>query len=128
MTFYSASKHALEGYSESLDHEDRGFGIRSILIEPSFMNTSINSHPTEPDQPVQDYAKKREQMARFVESGVASSPSPELVAAKFLEAVEASTPKLRYPVGKDAVRTAPLRRFAPAALFDKLFRSSFKLD
>lgn len=42
MTFYSASKHALEGYSESLDHEVRGFGIRSILIEPSFMNTSIS--------------------------------------------------------------------------------------
>lgn len=92
------------------------------------MNTSINSHQTEPDQPVQDYAQKRERMGRFVESGIASSPSPELVAAKFLEAVEASTPKLRYPVGKDAVRTAPLRRFAPAALFDKIFRSSFKLD
>jgi NAD(P)-dependent dehydrogenase (short-subunit alcohol dehydrogenase family) len=128
MTFYTASKHALEGYAESLDHEVREFGIRSILVEPSFMNTSINSSPIEPDLPVQDYAKKREQFARFVEAGVASSPSPELVAKKFLEAVEAANPKLRYPVGKDAARTAPLRRFAPASLFDKIFRANFKLD
>lgn len=128
MTFYTASKHALEGYAESLDHEVREFGIRSILVEPSFMNTAINSNPIEPDLPIQDYVKKRENFARFVEAGVASSPSPELVAEKFLLAAEAEIPKLRYPVGKDATRTAPLRRFAPATLFDKIFRASFKLD
>ncbi|OFZ28330.1 MAG: hypothetical protein A2622_04305 [Bdellovibrionales bacterium RIFCSPHIGHO2_01_FULL_40_29] len=128
VTFYGATKHALEGYSESLDHEVRSFGIRSILIEPSFMNTSISAHQSEPDLPIQDYAKKREQMAQIISTGVAESPSPDLVAAKFLEAVESSKPKLRYPVGKDAVRTAPLRRFAPSALFDKIFRSTFKLD
>lgn len=128
VTFYGATKHALEGYSESLDHEVRSLGIRSLLIEPSFMNTSINAHQIEPDKPIQDYVKKREQMAQFITSGVSSSPSGELVAEKFLEAAESSNPKLRYPVGKDAVRTTPLRRFAPAALFDKIFRATFKLD
>jgi short-subunit dehydrogenase len=128
MTFYGATKHALEGYSESLDHEVRTLGIRSILIEPSMMNTSINAHQTDPDLPIQDYILKREQMAKFVTSGIAASPTGELVAEKFLEAAESSKPKLRYPVGKDAVRTAPLRRFAPVALFDKIFRSTFKLD
>lgn len=128
MTFYSASKHALEGYSESLDHEVRGFGIRSVLIEPGFMKTSINSHQIEPDLPITDYAQKRENFGRLVEKGIASAPAPELVAEKFLEAAEALTPKLRYPVGKDAVRTTPLRKFAPIALFDRMFRANFKLD
>jgi hypothetical protein len=45
-----------------------------------------------------------------------------------LEAAEITNPKLRYPVGKDAVMIAPLRRFAPSVLFEKIFRSSFKLD
>ena len=62
------------------------------------------------------------------EDGSVFPYSNEVVAEKFLEAAESSKPKLRYPVGKDAVRTAPLRRFAPVALFDKIFRSTFKLD
>jgi NAD(P)-dependent dehydrogenase (short-subunit alcohol dehydrogenase family) len=36
---YAASKHALEGYSESLDHEVRQFGIRVSVIEPGFTRT-----------------------------------------------------------------------------------------
>lgn len=128
MTFYGATKHALEGYSESLDHEVRSFGIRSILVEPSFMNTSINSHQTTPDLPIDEYGPKRDLMEKFVTTGLAASPSPDIVAEKFLEAAESLNPKLRYPVGKDALRTAPLRRFAPSAIFDKIFRSTFKLD
>lgn len=33
---YSASKHALEGYSESMDHEVREHGIRVLLVEPAY--------------------------------------------------------------------------------------------
>src|SRR5215210_493926 len=39
MALYSASKHALEGYSESLDHEIRGSGIRVVLVEPAYTRT-----------------------------------------------------------------------------------------
>jgi NAD(P)-dependent dehydrogenase (short-subunit alcohol dehydrogenase family) len=35
MGLYASSKHALEGLSESLDHEVRGFGIRVVLVEPT---------------------------------------------------------------------------------------------
>jgi NAD(P)-dependent dehydrogenase (short-subunit alcohol dehydrogenase family) len=38
---YAASKHALEGYTETLDHEVRQFGIRAALIEPTFTKTAI---------------------------------------------------------------------------------------
>ncbi len=128
MTYYGVSKHALEGYSESLDHEVRGFGIRSILIEPSFMKTSINAHSILPDKPIDEYLKKRELIANLVERGIEVSPSPDIVAHKVFEAAESSRPKLRYPVGKDAVMIAPLRRFVPSLMFERIFRSNFKLD
>jgi NAD(P)-dependent dehydrogenase (short-subunit alcohol dehydrogenase family) len=38
MGLYASSKHAIEGLSESLDHEVRGLGIRVTLVEPSFTN------------------------------------------------------------------------------------------
>src|SRR5882757_6671232 len=41
---YAASKHALEGYTEALDHEIRQFGIRALLVEPAFTKTDIESH------------------------------------------------------------------------------------
>ena len=42
--FYSASKHALEGYCESLDFEVRAFGIHPVLIEPGFIRTQIRGN------------------------------------------------------------------------------------
>jgi short-subunit dehydrogenase len=41
MGIYAASKHALEGYTETLDHEVRTFGIRAVLVEPAFTKTNL---------------------------------------------------------------------------------------
>lgn len=46
---YSATKHALEGYSESLDHEVRSFGIRVCLLEPAYTRTSFEQNMALPD-------------------------------------------------------------------------------
>ncbi len=43
---YAASKHAVEGYSESLDHEVRSLGIRVVLIEPAYTRTSFEASTT----------------------------------------------------------------------------------
>src|SRR5207249_1476008 len=50
--FYSASKHAIEGYSESLDHEVRQYGVRVILVEPGYTNTGFDSSVVQPDAPL----------------------------------------------------------------------------
>ena len=49
---YSASKHAVEGYSESLDHEVRAHGVRVLLVEPAYTRTGFDAGITEPDNPV----------------------------------------------------------------------------
>src|SRR3954469_24439591 len=40
MALYAATKHAIEGYSESLDHEVREHGVRVLLVEPGYTNTA----------------------------------------------------------------------------------------
>jgi NAD(P)-dependent dehydrogenase (short-subunit alcohol dehydrogenase family) len=44
MGLYAASKHAIEGLSESLDHEVRQFGIRVTLVEPFYTKTSLDAN------------------------------------------------------------------------------------
>src|SRR5207302_11261854 len=41
---YAATKHAIEGYSESLDHELRTRGIRVSVIEPAYTKTQFGAH------------------------------------------------------------------------------------
>ena len=56
---YAASKHALEGYSESPDHEVGRFGIRVSVIEPGFTRTRIGENSQGAVQPIETYASER---------------------------------------------------------------------
>ena len=51
MGIYAASKHALEGYTETLDHEVRTFGIRAVLVEPAFTKTNLENGKDSPVYP-----------------------------------------------------------------------------
>src|SRR5207249_8635795 len=44
MGMYAASKHAVEGYTETLDHEVRRFGVRAILVQPAYTKSKINGN------------------------------------------------------------------------------------
>ncbi len=44
MSVYTSTKHAVEGYSESLDHEVREHGgVRILLVQPGPINTPVRS-------------------------------------------------------------------------------------
>lgn len=128
MGFYAASKHALEGLAESLDHETRTLGVRAALVEPSWMRTSIDSSGVPAARPVDDYAAARDRAREGVRASVSAGDDPSLVAEAVLQAATAPKPRLRYPVGKRAGLLARLRRFMPAGPFDSAIRKSFQLD
>lgn len=124
---YAATKHAVEGYSESLDHEVREFGIRVSVVEPAYTNTSFEANATEADSPIDSYATTREQVRQALSQAVRGGDDPAVVAQVVLKAATSRTPKLRYPAGPMAHRLALLRRFAPASLLDKGIRKANKL-
>src|SRR5881227_2241015 len=59
MALYAATKHAVEGYSESLDHELRTRGIRVSVIEPAYTKTHFDANLLEPDAQLDEYREAR---------------------------------------------------------------------
>ncbi|WP_029147932.1 oxidoreductase [Methylophilus sp. 5] len=128
MATYAASKHAIEGYSESLDHELRTRGIRVSVIEPAYTKTNFEANAPELDAKIEAYDVARKALAKILKSAVEGGDDPKVVAKVVLKAANAKQPKMRYTAGKLACRLSFLRRFAPAALVDKGIRQEMKLD
>lgn len=125
--YYAATKHALEGYSESLDHEVRQHGIRVAVIEPWATKTAIEANSPQGDRPVAAYAQALANYRAAFDAAMAAGDTPEDVAATIVRAAKDKTPRLRYPSGKAARETAFTRRFLPRATFDKTLRKQFRL-
>jgi short-subunit dehydrogenase len=125
--FYGATKHAVEGYSESLDHETRTFGVRVTLIEPAFAKSSFDQAALKPDAAMAEYNEARIQVDKLVQQAMTIGDPPEVVADTVVMAATATRPKRRYPAGKAAKQVAFARRFVPAGMFDKSLRKQFGL-
>ena len=125
---YAATKHAVEGYSESLDHELRTRGIRVSVIEPAYTKTQFDANFLEPDAKLDEYREIRTSLAVTLKKIMDAADSPDVVADVVLKAASAAHPKLRYTAGKLAGRLRLLRRFAPASALDAGVRKDLQLD
>jgi NAD(P)-dependent dehydrogenase (short-subunit alcohol dehydrogenase family) len=125
---YSATKHAVEGYSESLDHELRSRGIRVSVIEPAYTRTQFDANLLEPDSKLDEYRDDRAVSGEVLREVMATGDQPAVVADVVLKAASAPHPALRYTAGGLAKRLRLLRRFAPAKLMDAGLRKDFRLD
>jgi len=119
---YASTKHAIEGYSETLDHELRTFGIRVALIEPGFTRTSFKENLTRPDRSLAVYDSVRADMEVQMRKGVEAGDDPKVVAETVVKVATAAVPKRRYTAGKLARQVRFLRRFVPESAFDQSLR------
>lgn len=124
---YAGSKFAVEGYSESLDHEVRAFNVRVSLIEPGTVTGSFDQSALEPDTKTAEYDGGRAWVHGFIRKALPTAVTPEEVASAVLLAATTPRHRLRYPVGKVAKQVSLLRRLMPARMFDKNLRQQFGL-
>ena len=128
MKIMTATKHAIEGYSESLDHELRTRGIRVSTIEPAYTKTQFDVNSQEPDSKLDEYREVRAALAQKMKELVETGDELGVVADVMLKAASAARPKLRYTAGVVAGRLRLLRRFGPAGLLDAGIRKDLQLD
>ncbi|WP_029111914.1 oxidoreductase [Mycobacterium sp. URHB0044] len=126
MATYVASKHAVEGYTESVDHEVRQYGVRALLVEPAYTNTAFEANSVRADMPLNVYAKQREVFEQNMVDQIKGGDDPALVAKAIVAASTDSKPKMRYPVGM-ARRVSIMRRLVPWRIFDRQVRKLNRL-
>ncbi|OEC36221.1 Short-chain dehydrogenase [Pseudomonas cuatrocienegasensis] len=124
MGLYSASKHAVEGLSETLDHEVRKFGIRVALVEPSFTKTNLDLNAPQAALRIAAYDSERATVSQAIQMNVHKAPAPESVAATIVEAALGGW-KMRHTPSGEATLLRRLRRFMPAGPVDSGLRKTF---
>src|SRR5262245_20035304 len=125
MGVYAGTKHAVEGLSESLDHEVRAFGIRVVLIEPHYTRTNLDASAAQAEGRLDAYAAQRRRTAAAITRDTNTAPEPTLVAEEVSRSIEGPY-RMRRPLGR-AVLVSRLRRLMPARFFEPSLRKEFAL-
>lgn len=126
MGLYSATKHAVEGLSESLDHELRQFGIRVSIVQPSFTKTNLDKNAPIVSSKIPEYDNERNLATQAVLNQIDHAPQPDGVADTIVKAALNNWQMRLTPSGQASL-LSKLRRFMPSGPVDKNIRKTFGL-
>lgn len=130
LSSYSSSKHALEGWSESLRLEVKPLGIKVVLVEPGAFATDIWTRgAVMAKEAVKDTSPNYQRSLRM-RSAVEKLPKadPIAVAQMIVAIAQDPNPKLRYLVGRDAKMQLTFKRFLPWKTYEKMIANFLKVD
>jgi NAD(P)-dependent dehydrogenase (short-subunit alcohol dehydrogenase family) len=128
MGIYSASKFALEGYTETLRQELLPFNIHVSMVEAGFLKTPMMEHRQVARAQISEYDRWRGRAFAAISAKEQKAPGPELVAETIRRIVESRKPRLRYMTGRQANLLSRLHRWLPEPAFEKGVRRAFRLD
>lgn len=126
--WYHATKHALEGWSDSLRLEVEPFGVRVVVIEPGLIETGFGdaaSNGLLERSGAGPYAKMAKGVAGSMNRsyGQGRGSDPKVIADVVGDAVKARRPKTRYAAGRYAKMMIGVRKWLGDRVFDRLIKS-----
>ena len=132
LSSYSASKFALEGWSEALRMEVHSLGIRVVLIEPGAYDTDIwernlviGKAALSADSPNKERSRR---FSEFIKGRASQRRDAREVAQVIVRAVKNPNPTLRYLVGPDAKMQIWFRRLTPWRIYERIMAKATKID
>lgn len=125
---YSASKHAVEGFSESLSQEVRSFGIKVVVIEPGDFNTNINQNRLIASKSDGAYSQFESKVLHQINHEVSHAPHPKMIGTTILKILRKKNPRLRYKVATPFQKFSVLvRDIIPDRWFESLVMKFYKV-
>jgi NAD(P)-dependent dehydrogenase (short-subunit alcohol dehydrogenase family) len=128
MGIYSASKFALEGFTEALRMEVKPFNIRVSLTEAAFLKTPMADKRQAPTEPIPEYEPWRRRAFKAIRGHEQKAPGPDVVAETIRRIISSEAPRLHYLIGPQAKFTSVLRWALPDGAYEQGKRSTFGLD
>ncbi len=127
---YSASKFALEGWSEALRMEVMRLGIKVVLIEPGSFQTDIWTRNAYIGRKALDGDSPNRERGQKMRDHIQSIPKrdPAIVAKAIAQIAREPNPRLRYLIGNDARTQLWLKRILPWKWHEKLVARALKMD
>jgi len=127
---YSASKHALEGWSESLRFEVNALGIKVVLVEPGAFQTDIwtrgavmGREATKESSPNFQRSLRMRDTVRKMRKA-----DPIAVARLIVAIAQNPNPKMRYLAGRDARIQLAMKRILPWKWHERVVAGFLKID
>ena len=120
---YAASKHGLEGFSESLRRELMLYGIDVIIVGPGSIATPIWDKGAQTDLSSYadtDYLDAAQRMMKFMVNDGKSGYPPEKVGEVVLQALTMPRPRVRYAVVPGSAFNRLLQQILPKRVVDNI--------
>lgn len=126
--FYSATKYAIEGFSETLRYETKEFGIKVALIEPGDFATGFTANRKRVAKSSNSvYRQKFEKNMEIIEKDENGGCNPMLFAKLVEGVINNPSPKVRYLVGYKMQKLAvKLKKVLPQRTFEKMIMGYYK--
>lgn len=123
LSYYSASKHAVEGYFKSLRFELNPFNIKVSVVEPVWFKTNLGHNAITSTGNIADYDTYRKKVNAVMQKGIDEAESPEAVVNSITKLINSKEPKFSNPVGKMSGIIVFLQAFAPKMFEGSILKS-----
>ncbi|KUZ38069.1 SDR family NAD(P)-dependent oxidoreductase [Burkholderia territorii] len=120
LSYYAASKHAVQGFFKSLRFELNQFNIKVSMVEPVWFKTNLGNHAVSTaSNAIADYHSYRKQVTAATQKGIDEAEAPDAVVNAITKLINTRDPNFSNPVGKMTGMILFLQSYAP-----KVFESS----
>ena len=124
LSYYTASKHAIQGYFKSLRFELNQFNIKVSMVEPVWFKTNLGSHAVAAaNGNIVDYNEYRKKAKAATQKGIDEAEAPDAVVNTIAKLINTKEPKFSNPVGKMTGMILFLQSYLPKMFEGAILKS-----